>query len=395
MQSSLLNRAGPRLLLAMTLALPGCAKQSSQVAFPTPEVGVVTVRTQSVALTSELPGRTTPSLIADVRPQVAGIVKARLFEEGAHVTAGQVLYQIDPATYQAAYDQAKADLENSASSVAAARSKDERYKELLTIQGVSQQDADDAHATYQQSVASVALKKAALQSALINLEYTKVRAPISGRIGKSSVTPGALVTASQDTALATIRSLDPIYVDLAQSSSQLLQLRKLLGAQGTRPGDRTVRLKLEDASEYAWPGVLKFQEVAVDTSTGSVTLRAQFPNPDGVLLPGMYVEAVLSEAVNTVAVLAPQQAISRDPKGNAFALVVGTNGRVEQRAVDADRTIGSDWLIQKGLAAGDRLIVEGAGKVRVGDLVHAVALNQSPADTRSANATAPGSGHNQ
>jgi membrane fusion protein (multidrug efflux system) len=312
--------------------------------------------------------------VSDVRPQVSGLIKQRLFEEGADVRAGQVLYQIDPASYQAAVDQAKADLANTQAMVASSRLKDERYRELIEIQGVSKQDADDAHASYLQAVANVALKKAVLESAQINLGYTQVRAPISGRIGKSSVTAGALVTANQETALATIRALDPIYVDLTQSSTQLLQLRKLLGTQGMESGSRRVRLKLEDGTDYSETGTLKFQEVAVDQATGSVILRAQFPNPRGVLLPGMYVRAVLDDAVNTAALLAPQQSISRNARGEAIAMVVAKNNQVEQRSVITGRAIGNNWLVVSGLSAGDRLIVEGLSKVHPGDPVRPLEL---------------------
>ena len=380
-----------RLLLALACAgllLAACGKKDAPPARGPVEVGVTTLRTQSVALTTELAGRTTASLSSDVRPQVAGIVKARKFEEGAMVRAGQLLYVIDPATYQAAADQAAASLANAQAAVSAARLKDERYAELLKIEGVSRQDADDARTSYQQTLAAVALQKAALASARINLEYTQVRAPISGRIGKSSVTPGALVTASQTDALATIRALDPIYVDLTQSSASLLRLRKLLSADGVLPGSTAVRLKLEDGSAYARTGKLKFSEVAVDEATGSVTLRAEFPNPDGTLLPGMYVRAVLDQAVDPQALLAPQQGISRDPKGQATALVVGDGDKVRSVTVTTQRSIGDQWLIGEGLAAGDRLVVEGSSKVKPGDTVKPVEFNAAKADAAASAASA-------
>ena len=362
-------------LLVAIVWLGGCNHDAARPPPPSAEVGVVELQPKQVALQSELSGRTVAFLISDVRPQVSGIVKKRLFEEGADVTAGQILYQIDPSSYRAAYDQAKADLANAQATVASSRLKDERYAELIQIQGVSKQDADDAHANFLQAAAGVELKKAALESARINLGYTQVRVPISGRIGKSSVTAGALVTANQDSALATIRALDPMYVDLTQSSTQLLQLRKLLGTDGMSSGSRTVRLELEDGTQYPETGKLKFQEVAVDEATGSVTLRAQFPNPRGVLLPGMYVHAVVDEAVNGTALLAPQQSISRDSKGNAVALIVGKENQVEQRAVVTARAVGNDWLIISGLKPGDRLIVEGLNKVHPGDKVRAVAVD--------------------
>jgi len=361
--------------------LQACSKQAPAEQAAAVEVGVVTLKTQSVALKSELAGRTTASLMSDVRPQVSGIVKSRRFEEGAQVKAGQVLYEIDPAPYRSAFAEAKADLENAEAAVAAAKARDERYKDLISIGGVSKQDADDVKATYQQAVATVALKKATLDTARINLGYTQVRAPISGRIGKSTVTPGALVTANQETALATIRTLDPIYVDLTQSSAQLLRLRKLLGSEGMKSGSANVRLKLEDGSDYALPGMLQFQEVMVDEATGSVTLRAQFPNPDNVLLPGMYVRAVLDDAVSTQAILAPQQGVTRDARGNAIAMVVSSDNQVEQRAIVAERVIGDQWLISNGLASGDRLIVEGLNKVHVGDTVRPVLAESVEAQT--------------
>ena len=343
------------------------------------EVGTVTLKAQRVELPTELPGRTAASLASDVRPQVAGIVKARRFEEGAQVRAGQVLYEIDAAPYRAAYAQAQAALLNAQATLASTQAKDKRYAELASVEGVAKQDADDAHAAWLQAQASVAQMKAAAEAARINLDYTEVRAPISGRIGTSSVTPGALVTASQTTALATIRALDPIYVDLTQSSAELLQLRRSLAAGGLHAGSTAVTLKLEDGSTYAAKGQLKFAEVAVDAATGSVTLRAQFPNPDGVLLPGMYVRAQLDQAVDPQAILAPQQGITRDAKGNASALVVGADGKVQQRSANAARTIGDQWLITSGLGAGDRLIVQGSSKVRPGDTVKVVDVSAAPA----------------
>lgn len=361
------------LLAAVALTLGACSgQQAGGPQRPAPEVGFITVQPQSVVLQSELAGRTTPYLVSDVRPQVSGIIKTRLFEEGSKVKAGQVLYEIDPAVYQAAVEEAKAALANAKAAVESARLKDQRYSELLAIEGVSQQEADDARMAHQQAVASVAQMEATLASAQINLDYTKVRAPISGRIGKSTVTPGALVTANQETALATIRALDPIYVDMTQSSTEVLRLRRMVGAGALQRGSAQVHLKLEDGSQYAHAGTMKFQEVAVDESTGSVTLRAEVPNPDGMLLPGMYVRAVLDQAVNTAAILAPQQGVTRDPKGNATALVLTPDNKVEQRTLVAERAIGDRWLISDGLAEGDRLIVEGTNKVRPGDAVNPV-----------------------
>jgi membrane fusion protein (multidrug efflux system) len=371
------------VLLAASLLIGACTQKSPAPAPGPVEVGTVTLKAESVALKTELSGRTSSALSSEVRPQVAGIVKARLFEEGATVKAGQVLYRIDPASYQAAADETRAALANAEAAVSAARLKDERYKDLLKIEGVSKQDADDAATAYQQALAAVAQQKAALASARINLDYTQVRAPISGRIGKSSVTPGALVTASQTTALATIRTLDPIYVDLTQSSAALLQLRRTLAKDGMRAGGTDARLLLEDGSEYARKGKLKFTEIAVDEATGSVTLRAEFPNPDGTLLPGMFVRAVLDEAIDPAAVLAPQQGVTRDPKGDATALVLTADNKLESRTVTTQRAIDDKWLISSGLAAGDRLVVQGLNKVKAGDTVKAVDvdLQAAPAST--------------
>jgi membrane fusion protein (multidrug efflux system) len=386
-------RAGFAIAIAaVALALAGCGKdQAGGHQRPATEVGFITVQPQPLVLQSELAGRTTPYLVSDVRPQVSGIIKFRRFEEGTQVKAGQVLYEIDPAPYEAAFAEAKAALANAKASVEATRLKAQRYDELLAIEGVSQQEADDARMAYQQATASVAQMEAALASARINLDYTKVRAPISGRIGKSTVTPGALVTANQETALATIRTLDPIYVDMTQSSAELLKLRRLIGEAGMKSGETTVRLKLEDGSQYSHAGKMKFAEVAVDESTGSVTLRAQFPNPEDVLLPGMYVRAVLDRAVTTSAILAPQQGITRDVKGNATALVLTPDNKVEQRTLVAERAIGDRWLISNGLAAGDRLIVEGTGKVRVGDTVNPVDVSPGT-KAASAEAASPTTG---
>ncbi|MFZ4286531.1 efflux RND transporter periplasmic adaptor subunit [Variovorax sp. HJSM1_2] len=368
------------LILAATLLLGACSDKAAPPTRGITEVAVVTLKTEAVALQNQLSGRTTAALVSEVRPQVSGIVKARRFEEGALVKAGQVLYEIDPSSYQAAADEARANLASDEAAVAAAKLKDTRYAELLAIDGVSQQDADDAHAAAQQAVAAVAQKKAALATARINLDYTQVRAPISGRIGKSSVTAGALVTASQTTALATIRALDPMYVDLTQSSAELLQMRRTLASGALKAGSANVSLKLEDGSAYALPGKLKFAEVAVDEATGSVTLRAEFPNPDGALLPGMYVQALLAQAVDPNAILAPQQGISRDPKGNATALVVTADNKISSRSVTTQRAINDKWLVSGGLQAGDRIVVEGSNKVREGDTVKPVEVGANKAE---------------
>lgn len=372
---------GQKLTLALaTLPLlwVGCAQESKPAKSPMQaEVGVYTLHSQSVTLTRELPGRTKATLSSEIRPQVGGIIQARLFEEGAYVKKDAVLYQIEPSVYQASFDEAKAALKNAEATLESSRLKSERYAELVKIDGVSKQDAEDAKASYLQAVASVDEKSAALQSARINLEYTKIKAPISGRIGTSSVTAGTLVSAAQTTALATIRTLDPMYVDISQSSTQLLKLRALLAQQGVKQGSTKLLLKLEDGSVYAQKGTLHVQEVAVDESTGSVTLRATFPNPEGVLLPGMYVRALVDEAINEAAVLVPQQGIQRDPKGNATALVVNAENKVEKRLLTTERAINDQWLVSNGLKEGDRVIVEGTNKARVGESVKVVDVTKT------------------
>ncbi|MGP0907052.1 efflux RND transporter periplasmic adaptor subunit [Serratia sp. CY81593] len=365
------------LVLGLLLLLAACDGQNAGA--PTgaggeQEVGVVTLRGQSVTLSSELTGRVNATMTSDVRPQVDGIIKQRLFTEGAEVKAGQVLYQIDPASYQASYDQAAAQLKNAQATVQSTRLKSQRYAALVKENGVSQQDADDAKAAYLAAVASVAQYQAALETARINLAYTQVRAPIAGRIGISSVTPGALVTASQTDALATIRALDPIYVDLTQSSAQLLKLRRQQAAL-QRGAVTPVAIKLEDGTPYAHAGKLELTEVAVDEATGSVTLRAVFPNPEHELLPGMYVHATVDNGVDPKAILAPQQGITRNAKGEATALVVDEQNNVAQRTVSAERVVGSNWLIGSGLNEGDRLIVEGTGKVTIGAAVKPVEVS--------------------
>ncbi|MBH2869081.1 efflux RND transporter periplasmic adaptor subunit [Serratia marcescens] len=365
------------LVLGLSLLLAACDGQNAGApagAGAEQEVGVVTLHGQSVTLSSELTGRVNATMTSDVRPQVDGIIKQRLFTEGAEVKAGQVLYQIDPASYQASYDQAAAQLKNAQATVQSTRLKSQRYAALVKENGVSQQDADDAKAAYLAAVASVAQYQAALETARINLAYTQVRAPIAGRIGISSVTPGALVTASQSDALATIRALDPIYVDLTQSSAQLLKLRRQQAAL-QRGAVTPVAIKLEDGTPYAHAGKLELTEVAVDEATGSVTLRAVFPNPEHELLPGMYVHATVDNGVDPKAILAPQQGITRNAKGEATALVVDEQNKVAQRTVSAERVVGSNWLIGSGLNEGDRLIVEGTSKVTIGAAVKPVEVS--------------------
>ena len=358
-------------IAAALLLLSGCDNaQTSAPLQMTPEVGVVTLKNQSVSVISELTGRTTASLSAEVRPQVGGIIQKRLFTEGDMVKAGQALYQIDPSSYRATYNQSAAALKQAQALVISDCQKAQRYAVLVKENGVSRQDADDAMSTCNQDKASVESQKAALESARINLDWTTVTSPIAGRIGISSVTPGALVSADQDTALATVRGLDTMYVDLTRSSVDLLRLRKQTLA--TNSDTLSVSLTLEDGSTYSEKGRLALTEVAVDESTGSVTLRAVFPNPQHVLLPGMFVRAHVDEGVMDDAILAPQQGITRDAKGTATALIVDSSNKVEQREVETGETYGDKWLVVTGLKAGDKLIVEGTSKVSIGQQVKAV-----------------------
>ena len=339
------------------------------------EVGTVTVNPEKVVLTTELPGRTSPYLVAEVRPQVNGLIRERAFEEGSNVKAGALLYQIDPAPYQAAYEQAKATLAMAEANVPAARLRAERLKGLVEIKATGRQNYDDALAALQQAEASVAAARAAEESARINLSYTPIRAPIPGRTGKSSVTVGALVTGYQPVPLVVIQQLDPIYVDVTQSSAEILRLRQSLASgRLKRSGDgwSRVKLLLEDGTPYPLAGKLKFRDVTVDPTTGSVTLRMVFPNPDNVLLPGMFVRAIVEEGVNEEAILVPQQGVTRDQKGDPYALVAGKDGKVEQRMLTLDRALGDRWLVTKGLAAEDRVIVDGLQRVRPGTEVKAV-----------------------
>lgn len=372
------------IAFAVLTALAGCGRGGGEQPKGAVEVGVTTLVSQPVALTAELAGRTTPYAVSEVRPQVSGIIRRRSFTEGAYVTAGQVLYQIDAATYIAAVEEAAAALQSAEATVISSRLKSERYEKLAATRGVSQQEADDAKAAYGQALASVAQAKAQLQSAKINLGYTRVTAPISGRIGRSSVTEGALVTASQTDALASIQRLDPIYVDISQASADMLRLRRQLSKGGVEARTASVKLILSDGSEYDQPGTLQFAEQTVDANTGTVTLRAIFPNSAGLLLPGMYVRAVVTEAVQQNGVLAPQQGISRNARGQATALVVKADGIVEERTVVTVQAVGDKWLVSSGLNAGDRLIVEGSQKARVGEKVRAVKAGSTSAQAKTA-----------
>jgi membrane fusion protein (multidrug efflux system) len=375
-------------LLSTAVLLSACGKPPMGGPPPTlavPQVSVVTVQPQRLAVTTELPGRTAPVLIADVRPQITGLVQARRFVEGSEVKAGELLYQIDPASYRASVDNAQAALDKAEATLRSTRLKATRYQELVALKAVSQQDYDDAAVALQQAEADVAAARANLQSGRINLENTRITAPISGRIGKSSVTPGALVTANQATALATVQQLDPIFVDVTQSSTTVLRLKRALAGGQLSGGTAKVKLLLEDGSVYPLPGKLKFSDVTVDPGTGAITLRAEFPNPKGDLLPGMYVRAVLEEGVLDQALLVPQPAVSRDGAGKPLAYVVDAAGKLEQRALVTDRAIGNQWLVSSGLKAGDRLVVSGQQKARPGAPVEIVA----PAKAMAAAETPP------
>lgn len=382
MQTIFRSRSGAVIgILAGVLSLTGCSKPKPAAPPPaTPEVGIIVVKPEKAALTTELSGRTVPHLTAEVRPQVSGIIKKRLFTEGSDVKAGQVLYQIDPATYQAAFASAKATEARVEASLVSVRLTEGRYRDLVKIRAVSQQDYDNASAALKQVEADLAFAKAAVETARINLAYTRLTAPISGRIGRSTVTEGALVTANQPTALATIQQLDSMYVDVTQSTAELLKLKQNL-ANGImkKSASAQVKLLLEDGSKYPLPGTLKFSEVTVDQSTGSVTLRAVFLNPKQILLPGMFVRAILEEGVDENAILIPQRGVTRNPKGDALVMVVGAEEKVEPRPIKVVRTVGDSWLVSDGLKAGDRVILEGLQKARPGTQVKAVPFGSAPA----------------
>jgi len=363
----------------LALALVGCdgkdnAGSNGPSAQGRTQVGVVTVHPQSVAITAELPGRTSASLIAEVRPQVGGLIKERLFKEGGEVKAGEPLYQIEPSSYQAAYDSAVASLQKAEAAVPSAEAKVERYTGLIKQNAVSKQDYDDAIASLAQAKADVAAARASVDTARINLEFTKITAPIGGRIDKSALTPGALVTASQDTALTTIRTLDPINVDVTQSSTNLLNLREAIREGRIKiSGDNVaVRLKLDNGTTYPHAGRLEFSSAYVDETTGTYSVRAQFPNPERLLLPGMYVHAVVEEGVAPNSFLVPQRGVTRNTKGEAVALVANAQNKIEQRVLTVARSVGNSWLVEAGIGDGDRVVVEGSQFVRTGQDVTAI-----------------------
>lgn len=368
-------------LLAGGMMFAGCSPKPQQAMpeMPPPEVSIMKVVPQNVLLTTELPGRTSPLTIAEIRPRISGLILKRCFTEGEEVKAGQLLYEIDPAPYQATLNSAQAALARSEASLSATRSKAERFGELLKVKAVSQQNYDDIAAALKQLEADIQYYQATVETAKINLQYTQVTSPISGRIGKSNVTEGAIVAAYQAIALATVQQMDPIYVDVPQSTSEILDLKKRL-SQGQLKTDvsaqNKVKLILEDGTPYPLEGTLQFRDITVDPSTGSVNLRIEFPNPEGTLLPGMFVRALITEGNNANALLIPQQAVSRDVKGNPMTFIVNSQHKAEPRPLTIDRAIGNQWLVLSGLTAGDRVIVEGMQKARPGSTVKAVYFDQ-------------------
>jgi membrane fusion protein (multidrug efflux system) len=385
------------LALLGLLLLGGCQSSHGQppASAPAPEVAITTIEPQQVVLTTQLPGRTSPYLVSEIRPQVNGLIQKRLFQEGSDVQAGQLLYQIDPAPFQVALDSAKAGLGRSQANLSSIRLKAERYRKLLADKAISQQDYDDAAAALQQAQADIEYYKTSVEAARINLNYTRVVAPISGRIGRSSVTDGALVIAYQPASLATIQQLDPIYVDVTQSSAELLRLKAnqetgQLSSDGQN--GKKVHIVLEDGTPYPLEGLLQFRDVTVEPTTGSFSLRIVVPNPEYLLLPGMFVRAIVQEGIAEQAIMVPQQGVTRNSKGEPMALVVDETNTVQQRLLTLNRAIGDQWLVSSGLSAGERLIVEGLQKVRAGAVVKVVPWNNpkdGPAAPQAPPAPAP------
>ena len=365
-----LRRAGA--LCAIALSLAGCAAEENGGGRGAPEVGYVTVAVQAVPVTTSLGGRTVAFETSEVRPQVNGLIRRRLFTEGGFVRAGQPLYEIDASLYRAAAQQAEANLASARASAEAAEERARRLEPLAKMQAVAEQDYTDALAAARMARAAVAQNRAALETARINLRYATITAPISGRIGRSLATPGALVSASQAEPLATIQRIDPIYVDMQQSSADVTRLRQALQNGGVAPGSTAVRLRLEDGSSYGSAGTVQFSEVTVNEATGTVTLRARFPNSDGLLLPGMFVTALFDQAVNPSAILLPQPAVQRDFDGSAFVYLVGKDNKAARRRIVADRTVGANWVVTDGLKAGERVITQGLGNVRQGAAIRPV-----------------------
>ncbi|OYW23672.1 MULTISPECIES: efflux RND transporter periplasmic adaptor subunit [unclassified Sphingomonas] len=371
------NRPSLALLaLALSVLLAGCgsggAQKGGKGPSGPPEVGYIVAQPGAVPVIANLSGRTNAYQTAEVRPQVSGIIRRRLFTEGSYVRAGQTLYEIDPSLYRAAGDEARANLMNAQANAEAARIKADRFKPLAEMQAVSAQEYTDALAQSRQAQAAIAQSRAQLATARINLRFTRVPAPITGRIGRSLFTQGALVTTNQAEPLSVIQKLDPIFVDIRQSSAELLTLRKALAQGDAAPTTANVTLKLEDGTDYGYTGTVEFTEVTVDPGTGTVTLRARFPNPQNLLLPGMFVRTVFAQAISTTAFLVPQRGLARDPRGNATVLIVGPGNKVVQRPVKAERTQGADWVVTDGLAPGDKVIVEGVVKAKPGTAVKPV-----------------------
>ena len=351
-------------ITASWIILTGCEeKVKTNIQAPTVEVGVITIQEQAIALQQELTGRVKAKLISEVRPQINGIITKQLFTEGSFVNQGEILYQIDSASYQASFFQAKASLESAKVDAKNAKIKSQRYEELLKFDGTSKQEAEDAKAVYLQAEALVEEKKANLESAKIDLERTNIKAPISGYISISNVTKGALVSTNQTEALATIRDTSSVYVDLNQSNTQLLALRKLLTQENIQKGNAEVTLTLSDGSIYEHKGELQLQEIAVDESTGSVTLRAKFPNPKGILLSGMFVKATIQGAIDTKAFLLPQQAVLRDSKANPIVTLLQEDNSIKKQMITIERAIGNKWLVTKGINNNDKIIIEGLNKI--------------------------------
>ncbi len=381
------------LACASALALGGCG-ESPPPAPPPPAVGVVTLKVESAPLVNELPGRIVAFETAEVRPQISGVIRRRLFEEGGYVRAGQLLYEIDDAPYRAALAQAQGSLARANAAIRSTGLQAQRYKDLVSINAVSRQEYDDADAAAQQARADVAAQRGAVQAAQVNQNFTRIRAPISGRISRSLFTPGALVQAGQADPLTTIQRTDTVYVDVSQSAAQIIDLKQAMKSGGVSEADGArIQLLLPNGSVYPIEGRLQFTEVNVDPTSGAVTLRATFPNPDGLLLPGMYVRAKLVEGRRTQAILAPQQGISRDPRGRATAMVVGKDNKAEMRQVTVDRAVGDKWIVTGGLKAGDKLIVEGLVNLRPGTVVKPGAPQQvtvGPADAQKGAPSAQG-----
>lgn len=363
--------------LLFVLFLMGCEKKKPMPQMP--EVSIIKIETEEILLTTELPGRTSPYKIAEIRPQVSGIILKRYFTEGSNVKAGDVLYQIDPAQYKASYDNARAALSRAEANLQSVKARYERYQELIKVNAISKQEFDDVKSQYEQALSEIEALKAQVRNAQINLGYTKITAPISGRIGKSNVTEGALVTAYQSQELTRIQQLDPIYVDIPQSTKELRELEKRLEEGRLKYAGKEqnkVKLILEDGTVYPLEGTLQFKDVTVDPTTGSVTLRAIFPNPKGVLLPGIFVRAIIREGINKQAILVPQQAVFRDTKGNPFVYIVDNENKVQIRPIQIDRAIGDRWLVSEGLQSGEQVVIEGVQRIIPGVQVKPVPYSE-------------------